>query len=56
MHPAARHSLTLIQVASLICILTAAYVILDTWEFVGAVGVSGLIASLYAERALMEDD
>lgn len=56
MDPASRYTLTMVQLASLIAILLAAYVILDTWEFIGAVGVSGLIASLYAERALMEDD
>jgi len=56
MHPATRYSLTVIQVASLAAVLIAAYVILDTWEFVGAAGLSGLIASLYAERQLMEDD
>lgn len=56
MHPIARHSLTTIQTLSLIAVLVAAYMILGTWEFVGALGLSGIIASLYAERALMEDD
>ena len=56
MHPVTRYSLTVIQVASLTAVIIAAYVILDTWEFVGAVGLSGLIASLYAERSLTEDD
>jgi hypothetical protein len=51
-----RYLLTVIQIASLTALLIAAYVILDTWEFIGAVGVSGLIASLYAENQLMRDE
>lgn len=56
MQPVARHSLTLIQTLSLIAILVSAYMILGTWEFLGALGLSGIVASLYAERSLMEDD
>ena len=51
-----RISLTIIQVASLTAVLVAAFVILDTWEFIGAVGFSGLLASLYAEQQLMGPD
>jgi hypothetical protein len=51
-----RYLLTVIQIASLTALLIAAYVILDTWEFVGAVGLSGLIAALYAENQLMRND
>ena len=56
MPKATQYSLTIIQVASLAAVLIAAYVILDTWEFIGAVGLSGLIASLYAELKLMGPD
>jgi hypothetical protein len=44
-----RVTLTTLQIISIATVLLAAYMILDTWEFIGAIGLSGLVVTLIAE-------